>query len=166
MNLTLVKLERYSGEKASIYTLYDNVEEKTLFETFIEENKSLFLSELKDINNRLITIGSKTGAREVFFKLNEGNPGDGVCALYDNPNSNLRLYCIRYGTALVILGGGGNKPKTIRSLQDSQKLKKENYILREVSETIAERIKNRDIWFVNDFKDLEGELDFNTDENE
>ena len=166
MNLTLVKLERYSGDKASIYTLYDNVEEKTLFETFIEENKSLFLSELKDINNRLITIGSKAGAREVFFKLNEGNPGDGVCALYDNPNSNIRLYCIRYGTALVILGGGGNKPKTIRSLQDSQKLKKENYILREVSETIAERIKNRDIWFVNDFKDLEGELDFNTDENE
>ncbi len=166
MNLTLVKLERYSGDKASIYTLYDNVEEKTLFETFIEENKSLFLSELKDISNRLIAIGNKTGAREGFFKINEGNPGDGVCALYDNPDSNLRLYCIRYGTALVVLGGGGNKPKNIRALQENPKLMKENYILREVSKTITERLKNKDIWFVNNYKDIEGELDFNTDENE
>ena len=67
---------------------------------------------------------------------------------------------------MVVLGGGGNKPKNIRALQENPKLKKENYILREVSKTITERLKNKDIWFVNNFKDLEGELDFNADENE
>ncbi len=36
--------------------------------------------------------------------------------------SNLRLYCIRLGSAVVILGGGGHKPKTIRTLQDDTKL--------------------------------------------
>lgn len=61
---------------------------------------------------RLKIIGTKTGAREQFFKLHEGNPGDGVCALFDLPDKNLRLYCIRYNTQIIILGGGWNKTCT------------------------------------------------------
>ena len=63
---------------------------------------------------RIRTINEKTGARESFFKPNEGKPGDLVCALFDIPNSNLRLYCIRFGNSLIILGGGGEKKKTIK----------------------------------------------------
>ncbi|MBK6979124.1 MAG: hypothetical protein IPH28_20170 [Cytophagaceae bacterium] len=59
--------------------------------------------------------------------------GDGVCALYDDPDRNLRLYCIRYGKQIVVLGGGGHKPKTIRALQEDEKLKQENYLIRNIS---------------------------------
>jgi putative component of toxin-antitoxin plasmid stabilization module len=164
MNFKIVKLNNLSGECASVYSVFDNESEKTLFEIFIEENKSLFLSELKDISSRLRVIGHKTGAREQFFKHNEGILGDGICALYDDPQKNLRLYCIRYGTTIVILGGGGSKPKSIRKFQESSKLEYENYILRELSAKITDRIRNREIWFSDDYKEILGNLEFNDEE--
>lgn len=97
-----------------------------------------------------------------FFKEKEGGPGDGVCALYDE-ESKLRLYCIKYGTQLVVVGGGGPKPKTVRAFQEDEKLKEENYLLREISKQITEKIKTREIWFSKDFLDFIGSLEF--DEN-
>ena len=164
MKCKVVKIESLSGPKTSIYSVYINDDDITLYESFISENKNLFKSELIDISKRLRSIGSSTGAREQFFKLNEGDLGDGVCALYDNPDKTLRLYCIRYGTTTIILGGGGEKPKSMRSLQDSEKLTEENYLLRELSKEITKRLKSKDIRLPNDSNDFTGTLEFNTDE--
>ncbi len=95
MKCKLVKIDSLSGKEASIYSVYLEDESTTLFEKFVNEYSISFKSETKDIIQRLRTIGTKTGARVQFFKEWEGAPGDGVCALYDIPNSNLRLYCIR-----------------------------------------------------------------------
>src|SRR5665647_2827517 len=111
MEYKLVKLSKFSGNEASVYSIYLKDERRTLFDRFLKENINSFKSELNDIVVRLKTIGHDTGARKQFFKTNEGKPGDGVCAFYDIPKSNLRLYCICYGTLLVVLGGGGYKPK-------------------------------------------------------
>jgi len=115
---------------------------------------------------RLKVIGKSTGARMKFFKDKEGKPGDGVSALYDIPGTKLRLYCIRYGTELIILGGGGAKKKSIKALQEDEKLKKENYLLRKISEEITKRIKTKDIEWSNDHMDLIGALEFNTEDYE
>lgn len=163
MNLKLVKLKNQSGKATSVYSLYIEEEEKTLFDLFIEENIS-HISELKNILTRLISIGKETGAREHYFKLDEGKPGDGVCALYDIPNSNIRLYCIRYGATLIVLGGGGVKPKNIRTLQQNKKLTDENYLLRDISEQITQRLKGRDLKIVNNGFDFEGDLNFTTND--
>jgi hypothetical protein len=162
MRIRLVKLEQLSGEQASIYSVMHEEDQITLFDKFINENKNSFKSELTDIVLRLKIIGNKTGAREHFFKQHEGKPGDGVCALYDEPRSNLRLYCIRYGTTLIVIGSGGHKPKTIKSLQDDPKLKKENLILREISKLISEKISQGTISYTDDYFDFEGNLDLNT----
>jgi hypothetical protein len=74
------------------------------------------------------------------------------------------LYCIRYGTTAIILGGGGAKPKNIRKLQENEKLREENYLLRDLSEEITGRIKNKDIQWSFESNDLTGTLEFNTDE--
>jgi len=87
----IVKLTNFSGNAPSVYVvklLNDNL---TVFEKFILENKYEFKSEMEDIVNRLYIIGKRTGAREDYFKLNEGNPGDGVVALFDRPGNKLRL---------------------------------------------------------------------------
>lgn len=160
MKYKLVKMKQLSGNKASIYSIYIGDEQKTLFERFIEENKISFISELKDILSRLKTIANIEGAREQYFKINEGKPGDLVCALYDRPKSNLRLYCIRFGSSLIILGGGGNKPKTTRALQENPKLKSENEILLKLSEELLKRQRTREIFLVNDYMDFEGDLEF------
>ena len=64
----------------------------------------------------------KKAAREGYFKLHEGKPGDGIVALYDRPDSRLRLYCIRYGSVTLIVGGGGAKPKSVRAWQEVPEL--------------------------------------------
>jgi hypothetical protein len=165
MNCEIVKLEEFSGNQTSVYSIYIEEEEMTLYDRFVIENKEQFLAEINDINNRLISIG-KIGARENFFKLKEGNPSDGVCALYDNPNSNLRLYCIRYGTSIVLIGGGGYKPKTISALQEDKKLKEENYFLRELSKEIKQRMLDKELKFTTDYLDFEGDINFNFNDDE
>ena len=160
MRYKLVKLDKYSGGKASIYTIELIDDGVSLLERFVEENIILHKSETKDIISRLITIGHKTGAREQFFRQKEGAPGDGVEALSDNPDSNLRLYCIRYGHLIVVVGGGGFKPKRIRALQEDAKLTSENMIMRQISKDIYSRTISKDIIFTNEGMDFEGDLDF------
>ena len=160
MRFKIVQLSQFNGNKAGIYSVYLSDEQKTLFECFMRENIDAFKSEIININQTIVAINKKTGVRETLFKLDEGIPGDGVCALYDNPKSNLRLYCIRFGNSLVILGSGGYKPKSIRKLQDDPKLKEENYFLREISSLITERIKSGEIRFSEDGTELFGNLEF------
>lgn len=121
-------------------------EEFTLFDYFVEENKNAFRVEVKFILDRLETIGQMYGARENYFKLHEGRSGDGVSALYDLPGKELRLFCILYGTEVVILGGGGPKtPGVIVAWQDDPKLKKEAEIMIRVSAQVTQRIRSREI---------------------
>lgn len=166
MEYKLVKLTQLSGDEASVYSLYVEDEQQTLYERFISENVNSFKSEIIDINERLKIIGNDNGARESYFKIHEGVPGDGVCALYDSPNKKLRLYCIRYGTLLVIIGGGGEKPKNIKALQEDPKLTEENDLMKRISQDITQRLKDRDIKIINDGLDLEGDLIFNLEEDE
>ena len=166
MKFKVVQLSQFNGNKAGVYSIILDDEQKTLYERFLMENISTFKSEIININQRIQTINRKTGAREIYFKLDEGKPGDGVCALYDEPGSKLRLYCIRYGNSLIVIGGGGSKPKNIRRFQENEKLTTENYLLRKISELITERIKSGDILFSGDGTELYGELEFEDNEIE
>lgn len=154
----LVKLQNLSGSKASIYTIFVDDDTESLFDKFLKENSTSFKREIEDIIIRLNTIGKETGARQHFFKEKEGTLGDGVCALYDEPGKELRLYCIRYGNRLVVLGSGGFKSKDIRAFQEDKKLEDENYFLRWLSKAITEKMKEKEIGLTDDGLDFEGEL--------
>jgi len=155
----LVELQQFSGLEASVYSVFLVNEGKTLFDKFIEENKAANLQELLSIVRRLKSIGNVTGAREQYFKLEEGKPGDLVCALYDEPEKYLRLYGIRHGKTLIILGGGGLKD--VRAWQDDPKLTQEVKIMMQVSNDIDQRMQEGDIYFSDDYFNFEGELTFN-----
>ncbi len=62
---------------------------------------------------------------------------------------------------MVILGSGGEKPKSIRAFQDDKKLTAENYLLRKISKQITERIRNKEIQFSEDGTEIFGNLEFN-----
>jgi hypothetical protein len=164
MRYKIVKLKELSGNKASIYSVIQDDEPETYLDKFVKENIISSLGEIRNILMRLKSIGHKTGARETFFKTFEGFPGDGVCALYDEPESKLRLYCIRFGTQLVVVGNGGPKAKTVRAFQSDDKLKDENYFLRWLSEEITSRIKDKEIIYINNHLDFSGDLEFLDDE--
>ena len=160
MEFELVKLAGFSNDEVSVYTLLNCDTGISLFQSFIQENQHEFPDEVKDIAKRILSF-KEVGARENFFKINEGKPGDGVCALYDDEKSNIRLYCIRYGTVLVVLGSGGHKPKTTRRLQETKKLEDENQIMRNLSAEIEKRRRNGDLSFSKDFLEIDGDLIFN-----
>jgi hypothetical protein len=158
MNFEIVELEEFSGNKATIYSVWIDESERTLFDQFIEENRYAHPKEIQSIVDRIEIIGHVTGAREQFFKPNEGKPGDGICALYDSPDKKLRLYCIRYGATCILLGGGGIKK--VRALQDDPKLKEENYLLRGISQRITDALKAGDLYWTVDGRALEGTFIF------
>ncbi len=163
MKYRLVKIEELSGNKASFYTIkYDN-KELSLFEEFIALHQNSLKDEIKSILKRLRTIGTKTGAREHYFKKWEGQPGDGVAALYDTPNKRLRLYCIRFSNSIVILGSGGEK--NVRALQDDKTLHTANYFLRQLSAEMTTRIKENEIRYINNYFDFSGNLEFKYNED-
>lgn len=158
MNYEIVELENFSGSQATIYSVIMDEDNDTLFDHFVNENIADYRKEIRFLVNRLQEIGNTTGAREKFFKHNEGKPGDGVCALYDDPDSKLRLYCIRYGNIAVILGGGGSKPNDIIAWQNDEKLTLEAQIIIQVSKDIMQRIHSGDLQWSKDGSQLLGKL--------
>ena len=145
MNYEIVELENFSGNKTTVYSVMLQGEDITLFDHFVQENVKVFRAELKSIIAILEAIGYKTGARETFFKLKEGTPGDLVAALYDDPDSKLRLYCIKFGSAAIILGGGGPKPSHVISWQDDEKLTAEATKMIKVSGDILQKLSEGDL---------------------
>lgn len=145
MQFEIVKV--YSGRCTTFYSVKLDGQNNTLFERFVTENEQSNGTELEKISRSIRKMADVTGARDQFFKLKEGLPGDGVCALYDDPDKRLRLYCIRYGSVAVILGSGGEKPKDIRALQESVKLTEENQLVRDISRAITQALKNGQIWW-------------------
>ena len=160
MKYRLEKNYKLSGSKASVYDIYLYDEYDTLFNRFVAENINLSKDELKDILKRLYTIANKTGAREQFFKVGEGGASDNIDALYDKPGSKLRLYCIRYGESLIILGGGGPKPKDIRAWQEDEKLTNEMKLLKHISQDIYQRQLDKELRLTDNGMDLDGNLEF------
>ena len=165
MKCKLVRLESLSGGKASIYSILIDKDNETLFEQFVMEHMSSFKDETNDIIKRLRTIGQKTGARAQFFKEHEGKPGDGVCALYDDPDRKLRLYCIRYGLSLVVVGDGGYKDKSIRAYQEDERLRKACEFVQLLSSRITACIRNKEIRLIMEGYDFDGDLEFNLKED-
>lgn len=162
----IVELDEFDGSGATIYSIALDDENETLYDQFLEENADQFPDETKFLVSRIQAI-ARLGARHNYFRpKSEGKlgTGDGVEALYDEPGVNLRLYCIKYGSIAIILGGGGHKPKGIGSFQEVPKLEAENYLLRELSLQINKAMHDGDIWW--EGNRLAGKLTFGDEDDD
>lgn len=160
MRLKLKLLETYSGKMGSLYTVMvdrPNGTITTKLEQFYEKYREKYPTDLMNIVRRLKSLGNITGCTENFFKLDEGlDPDDLVCALYDIPDINLRLYCIRLSEQITILGNGG--PKTTRTWQEDKNLEREVNEMMNVSKIIRAKMKSGDLRISTDGLLLEGDL--------
>ena len=164
MKFRLEKIERMSGPGASVYTVVLDDDDHSVFEQFIAEYSAEYKEELKYMVNLLTRMGKKWGAREQFFKDKEGAPGDLVSALYDDPDRKLRLYCIRYGGDLIILGGGG--PKNVRAWQDDENLSKHSRLMMTVADKVHERFQDGGLRWTLNYNDMSGDFEFDDEEYE
>lgn len=145
--ISLVRLDEFDSLEGCLYSVASDDCENTLFDNFINENIQIYPNEVGEIIGKLKVMSSKTGFTDIFFRIIEGRPGDGVCAITDY-KKKLRLYCVRFGNILLVLGGGG--PKTTRTYQEDQKLLAENLMMQNVSKQITEAIKNKELYIDDD----------------
>jgi hypothetical protein len=161
VKIELVKSSLLSGSYATIYNVLID-DEETLFDRFVAENIQENRIEIKNILDKLKTIGCETGGRVSYFKEREGSFGDGVCAMFDLPDKKLRLYCIRYCTEIIILGGGGIKE--VRAWQEDPKLTSEASLIKKIAKKINQSIvKDKDIEYSEDLMEFDGDLIFEID---
>lgn len=158
MYYEIVELEPYSGNQSKVYSIIPKGETETLFEKFVGEYEGTFKDEVTDILKRVYQVGHTTGARDSFFKSHEGKHGDFVCALFDIPEKNLRVYCMRFGMIAVILGGGAHKPKSVKSWQQDEKLSEAANEMIDYAKDITSRLDKGDLYWSQDKTELEGNL--------
>lgn len=160
MGFRIVEIEELSGPACKIYSIaFDGDGGDTLFDEFLDRLDAVFPEELDEVWAKLQFMGKEGGARIQFFRENEGEPGDGVVALLKESGYPLRLYAIRYGTVLLILGSGGYKNPKIAAWQDDEILTKHATEIIHISAKITERIKEKDLTIASDGT-LAGDLYF------
>lgn len=121
-----VTLERInSGKNVAIFSVLYEGETKNEFQKFIEKYGAddAYNDDLGIILARIQKIEMDSAADRHFRY--EGKMREHIRALPPNiESSKLRLYCLCYGECILILGGGGNKEKGIRTWQDDPQLTK------------------------------------------
>jgi putative component of toxin-antitoxin plasmid stabilization module len=165
MKFELKEIPQLTGRRCKIYSVLIDGEDKTLFNQFLEENENDFPEEVINILKRLNRIGNNDGAKEHYFRpKKEGKLGDGVEALFDEPHARLRVYSIKYGNILLVLGGGGYKSKDIRAFQEDPKLTKENYLLRQIAAILYKAIREKDLRWNKQGDNFEGQFYFDSND--
>lgn len=165
----MVEIEELTGEKLKVYSIItedDEEEGYTLYDRFVEENSVKFKKEVEDITARIEVMAKYTGIRDDFIKPGEGNLGDGISALYDKPDSNLRLYFIRFGNVAIILGSGGHKSKSIQRFQENPQLKNANFFLRKVSVMLNDAVQDGSLLISNEGLESNTEFNYTIEEDE
>lgn len=148
MKFELVNIDEFSGDMAQIYSVIFEDDDMTLMDHFFEDNAQ-YEEELREMTKKLISMGNDTGCRIQFFKKNEGAPGDGLVAFW---YKRMRMYCLRIGSACIILGDGGYKPPEISAYQEDALLNSKAQQMRRIAACINRAIIEKDISIENNGK--------------
>lgn len=146
------ELEDLSGDKAKIYSVILDGDDKTLLEHFIDENQ-IYRKDLKKVLNIIKNMANETGCKKEFFKEYEGKLGDGVVAL--NYTGLLRLYGIYFNNSVILFGSGGLKPPEVISWQQSPDLRPKVEKLEKIAAEIYKMITNKELKIMPDGSLLE-----------
>lgn len=148
------KIELYkSGRICNLYTIQIQNEPENEFEKFLNDPEIKSSEDFLPLLAHIENISNELGAREHYFKKKESKYLDNVEAL---PRGEIRLYCMRFGNAILILGSGGIK--RTRTTQEDHKLSRSIDVLAYADKKIYERILSKEIQAIGNV--LIGDLNF------
>ena len=125
MNFKFEIKDVYSGTKATLYTYHVLKNDKHAFELFIDKYQNRGIKEFDELMTRLMTMAETSGCNEIFFKPEHDDIPELQRIITDVKESELRLYCLRFSSQLLIIGSGEIKPiNKVKRWQDSHILKK------------------------------------------
>lgn len=163
MNYRIVKYVQLSGHRATVYTLEDS-NGTSLFDRFLQECAMQYPEETKNLITKIRSMGQISGLRKDLFRMAEGRLGDMVVAISDDITATLRVYGIRYGNTILLLGGGG--PKFVRAWQEDPKLKQAAEEMIAISDAMKEKITNREITWTRNEMEWTGDFHINLDDEQ
>ncbi|WP_160711078.1 hypothetical protein [Chitinophaga solisilvae] len=125
-------------------------------EHFIRQYTTHHRREVGAIAALLREMGGQVGTQEKFFRY----AGNGIYFLCDFPDHTLRLYCIRLGENLLLLGGGEKAVTTATGTGDSPEMIR----MKQVSQDIFGRMSAGNVYWSSDKSPLTGDLIFEKDD--
>lgn len=161
--------------KVTYYTVAVN-DGVALFDAFVDKHTDENKEKLNHILTWIKVIGDKIGAQEQYFR-NEAETADAsalppqgvnkepVYVEYneetgteENKPNNLRLYCLRANEHVVFLFNGDLK--TAAKAQDCDNVRPHFKMANKLTELIDEAFQNKEIRWINDYKEIEVDDDF------
>lgn len=141
MNLGFRLVRIKVGRKAKIYSIQFDGEEKHEFEKFIGNPEIRNHPDYEPLRKKIKELYNKRGLLPQYFRLeDEKSIHPEICRI-DYGTGMLRLYCIRWNDNLLILGGGGIKPKGARFWQESPELSSEARKIADAFHRLVEYLK-------------------------
>jgi hypothetical protein len=137
LKIQIVELEDLSGAKTGIYSIIVDAATECLYDLFVQSNIGNNKKEVLNFDDQLMTIGQETGIREGYFKTGIGHDHQHICEFKDRPRAKLRLFFIEHMQKnVIIVGGGGVKPKSARTIEEVPALNRERLLLMEIEDIL------------------------------
>lgn len=153
--INIVPFEEH--EKVTFYSFIINENENCEMINFMQ--KIIEDGNVKDaqIISGLIAKIGENGALERYFRY-AGKPSDRIVELPEHhiKNAKYRLYCLRFGEVIVVLGNGGLK--TTRTYQQDDNLNNCVKVLKKIDQQIDYLLKSGQL--VIDGQNFKGKLKF------
>ena len=158
-NFAIIELlDEFLFDRVTYYSVKLENKEVNEFEDFIlkhQDNKNLE-NEFDDILSWLEVMGEEHGAKQHLFRNEMKADALPPSAQYLKIiyHENLRLYCMRISTQIVILFNGGVKSKKARTAQDCPSVKPHFVLANILAGKIEKLITDKELTYSNDFKKL------------
>jgi hypothetical protein len=137
---TFVVERMMQGKRGVLMTLREENSLQSETDSFFADVMQSHPEEATLLALKLEKMARHNGFQDQFFKMGEGSRMDNVCALSEG---KLRLYCLRYGNILLIMGGGG--VKTTRTYEDDASLHSKVKTLQKMSKALDRMIRDGEV---------------------
>ena len=162
MAIELKRLTHYSGEKASVYAVLNTANNTHPFADFLRRYAgSIYEDKAMNLVGRIKSMGTKTGVIDEFLKLNESEikgKAENMCALFDKPKKEMRLFCIKISNKIIVIGDGAPKPPNIIKWQQCPTLSKAARYMMLISEAIKSKVNSGSLSISSDGMSFKGNL--------
>lgn len=170
MNRKIALVEYHFGKRTSFYTLVFADEADILkdseTELFFAAHEESHPKQVELIIEKIELMSRVWGATEYHFKNETSRDRINLWAIprFDKKGNKfsgtLRLFCLRFGSGVVILGNGGIKPKGVRTYQEVPELEAAALVLENVANEIEQKLRGKEIALTDDEILYDGELVF------
>jgi hypothetical protein len=154
MHSEIIRLDEFSGEAASFYSVNYNGSKDSLFDEFRDKyfNIRKYRKNMGTTILQISQLGSSFGAVDRFFEPNDPFPADRVCYLHLRNWPKIRLFCIRFSKNLVVIGSGGLIDQTSTVNREKNKMS-------HISELITIKMHHGDLRITHDGKNFMGNFE-------